>query len=170
MYPAVHAQKNPDKPAYVMAAGGEVVTYGQLNERSNQAAQLFRSHGLQPGDHIAFCMENNARYYELCWAAQRSGLYFTAISSRLTVPEVEYIVDDCQAQVFITSEAKAETAEGLVDRCPRVADRYMVGSPVRGYGSREDATASQPTAPLAEELEGAQMLYSSGTTGRPKGV
>jgi len=170
VYPAVHAAKNPDKPALVMARSGEVVSYGQLNDRSNRGAQLFWSLGLRPGDHIAFCMENNARFFELCWAAQRSGLYFTAISSRLTPPEVEYIVDDCEARVFITSEAKREIAEGLQGACPRVEARYMVGSPTPGYAGYEEAVASQPAEPLQEELEGAQMLYFSGTTGRPKGV
>ena len=89
MYPAVHAEKTPDKPAYIMASSGKVVTYRELDERSNQAAQLFYSLGLRHGDHIAFCMENNEEYFPLAWAAQRSGLYFTAISSRLTAPEVE---------------------------------------------------------------------------------
>jgi len=170
MYPAVHAAKNPDKPATIMARSGEIVTYGQLDARSNQGAQLFWSLGLRPGDHIAFCMENNARFFEICWAAQRSGLYFTAISSRLTPPEVAYIVNDCEARVFITSEAKREIAEGLRDTCPGVEARYMVGAPARGYASFEEAAAAQPAEPLEVELEGAQMLYSSGTTGRPKGV
>ena len=84
MHPALHAEKNPDKPAYIMAGSGRVVTYRELDERSNQGAQLFYSLGLRRGDHIAFCMENNAEFLTLAWAAQRSGLYFTAISSRLT--------------------------------------------------------------------------------------
>jgi acyl-CoA synthetase (AMP-forming)/AMP-acid ligase II len=170
MYPAVHAQKNPDKLAYVMTGSGETVTYGQLDDRSNQAAQLFHSLGLRTGDHIAFCMENNARFFEICWAAQRSGLYFTAISSRLTPPEVEYIVDDCDARVFITSQAMPEIAEALKTRCPAVEARYMVGAAAEGWQSWEEATAAQPAEPLDEEIEGGQMLYSSGTTGQPKGV
>jgi acyl-CoA synthetase (AMP-forming)/AMP-acid ligase II len=170
MYPAVHAEKTPDKPAYIMAGSGRVVTYRELDERSNQGAQLFHSLGLRHGDHIAFCMENNEEFFALAWAAQRSGLYFTAISSRLTAPEVEYIVDDCEAKVFVTSEAKREVARGLADRCPNVIARYMVGTPIQGYESWDEALAEQPTTQLDEELEGAQMLYSSGTTGRPKGV
>ncbi|MFQ5416472.1 MAG: AMP-binding protein, partial [Myxococcota bacterium] len=84
MYPAVHAAANPDKVAYTMAASGEIVRYGQLDSRSNQGAQLFRSLGLEVGDGIAIFMENNARFFEICWAAQRSGLVYTTISSRLT--------------------------------------------------------------------------------------
>ncbi len=170
MYPAVHAQKNPDKPAYIMAASGRVVTYRELDERSNQGAQLFRQLGLRPGDHVAFCLENHVEFFPLAWAAQRSGLYYTAISSRLTAPEVEYILDDCGARVFITSEAKRSVAEGLQGRCPGVEGRFMLGEPSSGFASFEKALDAQPTTPIDEELEGASMLYSSGTTGRPKGV
>ena len=110
MYPGALANRIPEKPAYIMAASGETVTYGELDARSNRAAQLFWSLGLRPGDHIAFCLENHPRFFEICWAAQRSGLYFTAISSRLTAPEVEYIVRDCGAQALITSKAKGDVA------------------------------------------------------------
>ena len=102
MYPGALAKTIPEKPAYIMASSGETVTYGELDANSNRAAQLFWSLGLRPGDHIAFCLENHPRFFEICWAAQRSGLYFTAISSRLTRSEAEYIVDDSGAQVFIT--------------------------------------------------------------------
>jgi len=170
MYPAVHASKHPDKPAYVMASTGETVTYGELDARSNQGAQLFRSLGLGPGDHVAFCLENHPRFFELCWAAQRSGLYFTAISSRLTPSEIEYIVDDCGASVFVTSAYMGEAAEALTDRCPGVDARYLLDTTLPGWASWEEAAGARPTTPIDDELEGAQMLYSSGTTGRPKGV
>ncbi|MAI79167.1 MAG: acyl-CoA synthetase [Deltaproteobacteria bacterium] len=170
MYPSVHALRSPDKPAYIMAESGETVSYLQLDRRSNQGAQLFSKLGLVPGDHIALCMENNARFFEICWAAQRSGLYFTAISSRLTENEIEYILDDCQAQVFITSEAKRDTAIALAHRCPGLKARYMVGGTESGYESWEDTTAEEPSSPIPEEFEGRPMLYSSGTTGKPKGV
>ena len=170
MYPAVHAQKNPDKLAYVMAGSGQTVSYGELDARSNQAAQLFWSLGLRPGDHIAFCIENHPRFFELCWAAQRSGLYFTAISSRLTPPEIEYIVDDCEAKVFVSSAYMGEAVEALTDKCPNVEARYVLDTERPGWAAWDDAIAGQPAKPLAEELEGGQMLYSSGTTRRPKGV
>jgi long-chain acyl-CoA synthetase len=170
MYPAIHAEKTPDKPAYIMASSGRVVTYRELDERSNQAAHLFRSLGLRRGDHIALCLENHEEFFVVCWGAQRSGIYFTTVSSRLTAPEVEYIVDDCEAKIFVTSEAKREIAEGLADRCPNLVARYMIGSPSRGYESWADALASQPTTPIEDESEGAPMVYSSGTTGRPKGI
>jgi len=170
MYPGSLAKSIPDKPAYIMANSGQVVTYGQLDEASNRAAQLFWSLGLRPGDHIAFCLENHPRFFEICWAAQRSGLYFTAISSRLTPTETEYIVDDSGAQVFVTSSAKGDLAEELLGKCSGLKARFMTDRAQTGYASWEEATANQPAAPLEQELEGAQMLYSSGTTGRPKGV
>src|SRR6202795_999350 len=106
MYPAIYAQTHPDKPASIMASTGEVMTYRQLNAGSNRCAHLFSALGLRPSDGIAFCLDNHPRWFELTWAAQRSGLYYTPISSRLTPAEMEYIVADCGAQVFITSVHK----------------------------------------------------------------
>ena len=115
-------------------------------------------------------MENNARYLEATWAAQRSGLYYTCVSSRLTVGEAEYILNDCGAKAFVTSNDKRELARELADRIPDVHTRLMVGGAIDGFEPYEDVVAGYPAAPLAEEFEGADMLYSSGTTGRPKGV
>jgi acyl-CoA synthetase (AMP-forming)/AMP-acid ligase II len=170
MYPGVHAKAFPDKPAIVMAGSGEVVTYRQLDERSNQGAQLFRSLGLKRGDHIAICMENNAHYHAIAWAAQRAGLYYTAISSRLTAPEVEYIVDDCDARVFVCSREKGQLAQELLGKCPKLLARFTVNGDVPGHERWETAAGKQPKTPIADESEGGPMLYSSGTTGRPKGV
>ena len=110
MHPYIHARRTPDKPAYVMAGSGEVVTYRQLDERSNRVAQMFRARGLKPGDHIAIFMENNPRFFEICWGAQRAGLVYTPTSSRLNAAEVDYIAGDCGARLFITSKALAATA------------------------------------------------------------
>ena len=170
MYPGVHAQTTPDKPAYIMAGSGEVITYRQLDERSNRCAQLFRSLGLRPGDGIAFCLENHPRFFEIAWAAQRSGLYYTPISSRLTAAEVEYIVNDCAAKVFLISAYKRDVAAELTDRLPGVHTRLLLDGRVPGYEPYEAAVARQPATPIADELEGQDMLYSSGTTGQPKGV
>jgi long-chain acyl-CoA synthetase len=170
VYPGAHAQTTPDKPAYIMAASGEVVTYRQLDEGSNRCAQLFRARGLRPGDGIAFCLENHPRFFEITWAAQRSGLYYTPISSRLTAAEVEYIVNDCGAKVFLTSAYKGDVAAQLANRLPQVHTRLMLDATAPGYDSYEQAVAQQPAKPVPDELEGHDMLYSSGTTGRPKGV
>jgi acyl-CoA synthetase (AMP-forming)/AMP-acid ligase II len=169
MHPAIHAQATPDKPAIVMAGSGERLAYRELDERSNQGAQLFRELGLQPGDAIALFMENNLRYLEICWAAQRSGLYFTCISSRLTAGEVEYIVRDCGARVLIASSGLAKIASELPTLLPDVRF-FMVGGSAYGYASYEAETGVMPIARIADETSGTDMLYSSGTTGRPKGV
>lgn len=170
MHPSVHAQNTPDKPAFIMASTGQTVTYQELEDRSNRGAQLFRSKGLKKGDAIAIFMENNDRYFEICWAAQRSGLYFTCISSRLTAEEVDYIVGDCGAKLFVSSDHKADVAGELGSLMPGVTTRLMVGGTIEGYDSWEASTDAMPTSRIADECAGTDMLYSSGTTGKPKGV
>jgi long-chain acyl-CoA synthetase len=169
MHPSIHAKNTPDKPAYIMAGSGETVTYRELDERSNQGAHLFRSLGLKPGDSVAFFMDNHARYHELLWAAQRSGLQFTAISSKLTEGEVEYIVRDCKAKVLVVSKSLEDIASKLAPLIPDVK-LYMVGGTAPGFESLEEARDKQPNTPVEDETAGSVMLYSSGTTGRPKGV
>ena len=170
MHPYIHAQTQPDKPAYIMAASGEVVTYRQLDERSNQGAHVFRSLGLKKGDTVALMMDNNARYLEICFAAQRSGLFFVAMSSRLTAAEAEYIVGDSAAKALIVSASLADQAAGLLAKTPGVQKRFSVGGALASHDPWEAATAKMPKSPIADQSAGRDMLYSSGTTGRPKGV
>jgi acyl-CoA synthetase (AMP-forming)/AMP-acid ligase II len=171
MFPGAFTETTPDHPAIVMAGSGEVVTYAQLDAEANRVSHLFRSLGLQPGDHVAFCLENHVRLLPLAWGATYAGLYYTALSSRLTTDELAYIVDDCGARVFVTSIYKRDQAVELVERVPGVEARFMIDGTVDGYASYEEALAAQPATPLDEErTEGRDMLYSSGTTGRPKGV
>ena len=169
MHPSIHAQTHPDKPAYIMAGTGESVTYRQLDARSNQGAHLFRSLGLKAGDGVAFFIDNHPRYYELLWAAQRSGLRFTCVSSKLTVGEVEYIVKDCEAKVFVVSASLMEVAAQVAPLIPGVK-LYVLGEGQGAFESLEAARAAMPTTPIADQSAGSAMLYSSGTTGRPKGV
>jgi long-chain acyl-CoA synthetase len=170
MHPCLHARTAPDKPAYIMAGSGETVTYRQLDEQSNRIAQLFRAVGLGAGDHIAIFLENNPRFFEICWGAQRAGLIYTAISSRLTAAEVAYIVGDCGARLFITSKHLAEPAAELASLLKGVPHRYRIDGATPGYDSWEQAVARFPPTPIADQTAGHDMLYSSGTTGRPKGV
>ena len=169
MHPSHHARTQPDKPAYIMAASGETVTYRELDERSNQGANLLRSIGVGPGDAIAIFMDNGPRYYELLWAAQRSGVRFTCVSSKLTVGEVEYIVKDSTAKVLVVSSSLADVAMQLAPLLAGVK-LYMVEGAQGPFESFEAARAAMPTTPVADESAGSAMLYSSGTTGRPKGV
>jgi long-chain acyl-CoA synthetase len=169
-HPCHHAFATPGKPAFIMAGSGETVSYRQLEERSNQGAHLFRSLGLKRGDSIALMMDNNARFFEICFAAQRSGLFFTAMSSRLSTQEAEYILADCGAQLLIVSAGLAGQAAELLARSPRVRARYCVNGALPGYPAWEPARDAQPASRIADESAGRDMLYSSGTTGRPKGV
>ena len=170
MYPGFHAATQPDKPAVVMGRSGETITYRELDQGSARLAQLLYARGLRPGDKIALLAENHPRYYEVYWAAIRSGLYITAVSWRLAPDEAAYIVNDCGATAFITTAQQAATAVpmlGLIPGCPL---RLMMDGASAGFESYEDAVQDYPAEPLAEQPRGEVMLYTSGTTGRPKGV
>jgi len=170
MHPGTIADNNPDKPAYIMAETGQVFTYRQLEDGSNQGAQLFRQIGLKRGDHIAILLENHPRFLQICVAAQRSGLYYTAISYRLQETEVEYIVNDCGARVFITSKDRQSVVDKLVGKMQGIEKTYMLDGVVAGFESWEEAIAAMPVETIGDESTGISMLYSSGTTGRPKGI
>ena len=122
MHPSIHAAHMPDKPAVVMAGSGRSLGYRQLDEGSNRLAHLLRKLGVGHGDRIALMLENHPRYFEICWAAQRAGIIYTAISSRLTAGEAAYIIGDCGGSVFITSIALAGQAAELQQRTARRAD------------------------------------------------
>ena len=169
-HPSIHARNNPDKIAYRMAGTGKAITYRELDELSNQGAHLFRALGLKAGDHIALLMENRLAFMEICWAAQRSGLYYTAISRYLTQDEIAYIVRDCGAKVFITTPKCAEQVKGLIKGEPGEPLFFMMDEPLPGFRSYDAETTVQPTTPIPDEVAGYDMLYSSGTTGRPKGI
>jgi long-chain acyl-CoA synthetase len=170
MYPGEHAVLHPDQPAFIMASTGDAITYGEYEARCNRLAHFFRDIGLVHGDHVAFFMENNPRMLEAEGAAERSGLYFTCINSYLAPDEVAYIVNDCQAKVVISSGAKRAVAMDFIDHCPNVKRFLMVDDVAPGWESYEDTVADYPTDPIPDEKLGAAMLYSSGTTGQPKGI
>ncbi|MBA3896581.1 MAG: acyl-CoA synthetase [Sphingomonadaceae bacterium] len=166
MHPSRHAAATPDKPAIVVAETGEAVSYAALDTASNRAAHAFRAKGLAPGERVAFFLENAPGYFALAWGAQRSGLLFVCISSKLTAPEVDYILADSGAKLLIADAALASVAAALETS----AERFSLGGEVAGFAPWEALTASMPETPIADERAGVDMLYSSGTTGRPKGV
>ena len=153
-----------------MAASGETLTYAQLDADANRVSRVFREAGLVPGDHVAWCLENHRNFLALAWGAYYAGLVYTPISSRLTADEIAYIVDNSGAQAFITSKYKAAQAAELTDRMPGVGLRLMMDDVIDGYDSYERAVAAASPERLAGRIAGTDMLYSSGTTGRPKGV
>lgn len=168
LIPSYHAQHTPDSPAIVMGTSGEVVTYRQLDERSTQFARALRDRGLVGGDHIAILMENNRAFLEVTWAAQRSGLYYTAINRHLGSDEVQYVLDDCGAVALVASESVSEAVGGL--DLTRVPTRITAAGELPGFEDYDAILAATSAEPLEDEREGREMLYSSGTTGRPKGI
>lgn len=166
MHPSIHAAATPDKPAIVMANSGRTLTYAELDAESNRVAQLLRAHGLKRGDAVAILMENGPDYLPICWGAQRSGLIFTCISTKLGVDEARYIVEDSGSKIIFASAGLAPVASQL----SAPVARYAVGGAIAGYDDFAAAIAARPATRIADESPGRDMLYSSGTTGRPKGI
>jgi long-chain acyl-CoA synthetase len=172
MYAGEHVEARANDPLFIMATSGEVVTYADFEAASNRMAQLYRDQGLQRADHVAFFMENNPRLLECEGGAERTGLYYTCINSYLTADETAYIVNDSEARVVVSSAALRGVAQQLPAMCPGV-DRWLMvdtDDPPPPYEAYAEATAAYPAEPVADEQLGAAMLYSSGTTGRPKGI
>lgn len=169
MYPGKWAKLFPDKPAAIDSQTGASTSFRQLDDRSNQIAQLFRERGLRRGDHIAVFMQNDLRFFEVVWAALRSGLYLTTVNRYLTADEAGYIVNDCGARALIASAHLAEAASELPARAPR-CELLLALDGVAGFENLDEARSRYPAEPLEREPLGSFMFYSSGTTGRPKGV
>jgi len=170
MYPGNYAETAPDRPALIQAATGEITTYKQLHGAAVRLSNVLRSAGLNEGDHIALCMENHPRYLEVVWGCHYAGLIYTACSSRLTKAELAYIINDCKAKGYITSKYKSDQALEIADEIPHVSLRLMLDGTINGYDSYENVVAAASTTPLTNMVDGTDMLYSSGTTGMPKGV
>ncbi|MEC7421948.1 MAG: acyl-CoA synthetase [Pseudomonadota bacterium] len=167
MHPITHAQTRPDHPAMIMAGSGETVTFGEMDAYANRFAQLLRARGLERGDHFAVLMENNIHYLQVVWGSQRAGTMMVPISTRLTAPEIAYILKDAGAKFLLTSTHYAEAIAGIRNECPDLPLLIVGGEGDEDY---EAALAAQPSEPIADQAPGQYMLYSSGTTGRPKGV
>lgn len=170
MYPRTHALTDPDKLAAVLVGTDDALTYAQLDERSTRLARVLADAGLTRGDVVALLSGNSLRALEVYWAALRSGLYITAVNHHLAADEVAYIVDDSGAAVLIVSAEKGELAAAVQGATPGVRRRLVFGGALVGHDDYEEALAGVSGEPLDDEPAGAPMLYSSGTTGRPKGV
>jgi long-chain acyl-CoA synthetase len=172
MYARQHAEQHPHKPAIVMGATGETVTYGEFEARANRVAHLLRAAGLKRGDHISVFIENGTRMLEIEGGAERTGLYYTLINTYLAPDEVAYILTNSQSRMLFSSAARAPAAAAAAAKCPGLERMLMTGpgDPPPGWESCDAAIARCPTDPVPAEALGAAMLYSSGTTGQPKGI
>jgi long-chain acyl-CoA synthetase len=172
MYPGLQATIRPQQPAFITGQSGETVAYAELERRSNRLAHFLRASGLGRLDHYAIFMENNARYVECCSAGERAGLYYTCVNSYLTPDELAYILDNSESKILITSTAKRGVALNAMAQCPRVERCLVVDGPGDGgmVVNLDMAVGGFPETPIPDESLGAALLYSSGTTGRPKGI
>jgi long-chain acyl-CoA synthetase len=166
------AMAHPDKPAIIMASSGETVTFGEYEARSNRVAHFLRDAGLRRGDHIAVFAENSLQLLEIEGGAERTGLYYSLINTYLGADEVAYIVANSQAKLLFSTAARRPVAEAAAARCPGLDRRLMSGpGPLpAGWEPYSQVIAGYPATPVPGESLGAPMLYSSGTTGQPKGI
>jgi fatty-acyl-CoA synthase len=169
MYPGHWSTVKGDSSAVINAVTGESLSWTELDDVSNQIARLFRSCGLDEGDHIALLMENHLQYFAVAWAAFRSGLYITCINRYLTPEEAAYIINDSASKAVVAS-AEVVSVEALTPLISDCRNRFLARGEGNGWQSFESAFAVQPAEPLSEQPMGDSMLYSSGTTGRPKGI
>ncbi|GJF13672.1 acyl-CoA synthetase [Mycolicibacterium cyprinidarum] len=166
------AVATPDKPAIIMYPSGTVVTFGELEARANRLAHLFRAAGLVEGDAVAILMENNEHMHAVMWAARRAGLYYVPINTNLTAAEAAYIIDNSSAKAIVGSAKLTETLAGLGAELPNGLPSVLViaDGALEGWRSYPECVADQPDTPISDEIEGDLLQYSSGTTGRPKGI
>lgn len=169
MYPGQHVSRTPDKPAIIMAATGKVVSYAELEDRSLRLANWFRAQGFERGDTVALISDNDHRIFDVYWAAQRTGLYLTAINYRLKPEEVAYIVQNSGAKAIFVGGGVADSVKAWTD-LSTLDWRVSFNPGLVGHVELESIIATSSTERPVYEPRGADMLYSSGTTGRPKGV
>ncbi|TGD89862.1 acyl-CoA synthetase [Mycolicibacterium sp. CH28] len=167
-----HAEATPDKPAVILYPSGTTVTFGEMEARANRLAHLFRQAGLREGDAVAILMENNEHIHTVMWAARRSGLYYVPINTHLTPAEAAYIIDNSAAKAIVGSAALRPVLEQLGEQLPNGLPGLLLiaGGGLDGWQRYPECVADQPDTPIEDEIEGDLLQYSSGTTGRPKGI
>lgn len=166
------ALATPDKPAVILYPAGTVVTFGEMEARANQLAHYFRARGLREGDAVAILMENTEHMHTIMWAARRCGLYYVPINTHLTAAEAAYIIDNSGAKAIVGSAALRDVCAGLGEHLPHGLPEVLLSTAddLPGWARYPDVVADRPETPIDDEIEGDLLQYSSGTTGRPKGI
>lgn len=159
---------HPDAPAVI--AGDRTVTFAELNARANQLVRALRARGIKTGDGVALMCSNRVEFVEVCVAAERGGLRLTPVNWHLNGDEAGYIVDDCEAIAFVADARFADAAGAAAATAPGATVRLALGGPIDGFDDYEDAVTAEDGADIEDPVLGTRMLYTSGTTGRPKGV
>jgi fatty-acyl-CoA synthase len=168
--PDDHADRAPDSTAVVVPGTGERISYRAMVDQSKRLANVLRDSGLRPGDHVAIFMTNLPEYFEVVWAARRAGYFYTAVSWHLTPGEVRYMLENSESKALIVSADLADVADQAAADLTRLSLRLLIGRDRPGWDDYAATVARAGTTPLGPEIEGQAMLYSSGTTGRPKGI
>lgn len=150
LHPSLHAVTNPEKAATILASTGESVTYRELEARSNRAAHLFRARGMRNGDCIAILMDNSARYFDIAWGAQRAGLYYVCISTKLSAVEADYILRDSGARLLAISASLAPLGDALRRLRPDLP-MLAVDGDIEGFDSFENELALAQSVPIDDE-------------------
>jgi long-chain acyl-CoA synthetase len=165
---AVHAAAEPGRAAIVSGAG--VLSYGELNARANQLVRALRARGISAGDGLVIMCSNRPEFAEVYAACLRSGLRMTTVNWHLTAGEAAYILMDCEARAVVADARFAGVIENAVGDVDESIVRMSVGGDVMGFEPYESALAGYDTSDIDDGAIGGTMLYTSGTTGRPKGV
>jgi acyl-CoA synthetase (AMP-forming)/AMP-acid ligase II len=160
----------PETLAAVEYGSGATLTFGELEDRSRRLAGLWRARGITRGDHVAVLLDNRVAYFEVAWAALRSGLYLTPVNWHLGPEEAAYVVADCGARAVVSSAPLGGLLTGLGTAGAEVPTRLVVGGDVEGWEPYEAAVAAAEPIGDDDQSEGALMFYSSGTTGKPRGI
>ncbi|MDQ8732793.1 AMP-binding protein [Bradyrhizobium sp. LHD-71] len=163
------ARREPNRRA-VKEVNGATTSFAELERLANRFAHLLRHAGLRRGDHVAAVLGNGPHILALAWASYRAGLYFTPVANTLSPGEMSYVVANSQAGAVIADQRYAAAAQNLPQAQNSAHHFYALGSAISSYQPLEPVLASMPDAPIADESPGTIMLYSSGTTGAPKGI
>ena len=165
---AFWASQAPNRPA-VIDPSGRVKTFAEVNANANKLVRTLRKAGLKAGDAVALLCSNRAEFIETLAATQRSGLRITPVNWHLTVDEIAYIIKDCEAKALV-AEARVAAAKPAAAECTGLLIKLSVGGDIDGFTNYDSALAEQDGSDIADPVRGNQMMYTSGTTGRPKGV